>query len=85
MSLKFLDFFSENLFRAPSLIDSIEETLACLDFVLKNKFDEAYLIVNKWAHVSIYHALGKATLSLLQGLLILEPASLLKFVLLTNN
>ncbi|RWS25081.1 tetratricopeptide repeat protein 39B-like protein [Leptotrombidium deliense] len=58
--------------KVPNLQESIEEIVYCLDLALNNKFEQALKITEKLAKVSLYHALGKATLCFLKGMLTLE-------------
>ena len=58
--------------KPPSLEDSLKEVNNLLEIALDNRFQEALDLCEKWAHVSLYHALGKATLGFLKGVLTLE-------------
>lgn len=56
----------------PSLEESLADIDRLLHLALDNRFHEAYEGTEKWSHCSLYHALGKATLSFLKGCLTLE-------------
>lgn len=58
--------------KPPSLEESLKEVNDLLEMALDNRFQEALGCCEKWAHVSLYHALGKATLGFLKGVLTLE-------------
>lgn len=58
--------------KPPTLEESLKEVNTLLEIALDNRFQEALDACEKWAHVSLYHALGKATLGFLKGVLTLE-------------
>ncbi|XP_015786877.1 tetratricopeptide repeat protein 39B [Tetranychus urticae] len=60
----------------PSLEQSMEEVTRVLELALSNQFEEAGQIADKWAEVSLYHALGAATLTFFKGVLTLEHAQI---------
>lgn len=64
---------------SPTLEESIQDITKLLAMALNNRFHEAYEGTSKWSHCSLYHALGKGTLSFLKGCLTIERVSFLAF------
>ncbi|KAI7695176.1 hypothetical protein SSS_00012 [Sarcoptes scabiei] len=62
----------ENDGLGPSLEESLIDIDRLLHMALDNRFHEAYEGTTKWAECSLYHALGRCTLSFLKGCLTLE-------------
>lgn len=60
----------------PDLETSLQEVVTLLAMALNNRFHEALDLCDKWAHQSLYHALGKGTLCFLKGCLTLERAEI---------